>query len=853
MIIKKFCISISNMNLTKMLTKRLLITCLILVVSVNCFAQNLKSPAEFLGYKLGEQFTPYYRVLDYVNHLAGQSANIKVQEYGKTYEGRPLNLVYIASDENIKQLDEIRHNNLKLAGIENGNYKTDAPAIIWFSYNVHGNEPSSTEVAMRVMYELVNPANESNKEWLKNLVVIIDPCLNPDGRERYTNFYNSTKSLTPNPSPDAREHLEPWPSGRTNHYYFDLNRDWAWQTQIETQQRLAIYNQWLPQVHVDFHENGADRSYYFPPAAEPYHQDITTWQRDFQAIIGNNHARHFDQKGWSYFTKEEYDLVYPSYGDTYPTYNGAIGMTYEQSGINAGISRINADGDTLTLTGRIEHHFTTSISTLEVSSKYASKLISEFKLYFDNGKSNPPGQYKTYIIKEDNQHKLQSLATLLKNNGILFGYGFQEKGTQQLKGYNYFSKNTENFSVDRNDMVISTRQPKSVLLKVLMEPETYFSDSITYDITAWSLPYARGLQAYALKEAVYPAFSEPVSAIKKMEISSSPVVYLAHWNDMNDVKFLTALLNRGIKVQYSEQGFSIANEKFGAGSLIVSRSKNLQAKSNFDKIISEEALKADIKLTPASSGMVNSGLDLGSGKIHLIKKPRIAVLSGSNVNPGALGEIWHFFEQTINFSITIVNTNALVDEEKLADYTILILPDGTYDETVTTNVLAFAKRGGKVIALNEAVSGLSAKKELELHVKEKAKNDKNELNELDNYNHREASYFKELIPGAIYKVHLDNTHPLGFGFPPYYFTLKTDARIFNLRNDGWNVGVLRKDSYVTGLVGSSVKTELLNGLIFGVQNWGNGSIVYLSDDPLYRSFWETGKMLFSNALFMVGY
>ena len=853
MIVDKFCLFISEKNRTKMLKKLCFITCLILVTSINGFAQNLKSPAEFLGYKLGEQFTPYYRVLEYVNHLAGQSANIKVHEYGKTYEGRPLNLVYIASDENIKRLDEIRHNNLKLAGIEHGNYKADAPAIIWFSYNVHGNEPSSTEVAMRVMYELVNPANASNREWLKNQVVIIDPCLNPDGRERYTNFYNSTKSLTPNPSPDAREHFEPWPGGRTNHYYFDLNRDWAWQTQIETQQRLAIYNQWLPQVHVDFHENGADRSYYFPPAAEPYHQDITAWQRDFQGVMGNNHAKHFDQKGWSYFTKEEYDLVYPSYGDTYPTYSGAIGMTYEQSGINAGISRINADGDTLTLTDRIEHHFTTSISTLEVSSKYASKLVSEFKLYFTEGKNNPPGQYKTYIIKGDNLHKLQSLATLLKNNGILFGYGLQEKGSQQLRGYNYFSKNIENFRVDRNDMVISTRQPKSVLLKVLMEPETYFSDSITYDITAWSLPYARGLQAYAMKEAVNPAFSETVSAIKKMEISLSPVVYLAHWNDMNDVKFLTALLNKDIRVQYSEQGFSIANEKFGAGSLIISRSKNMQAKLNFDKIILEEALKADINLTSANSRMVNGGLDLGSGKIHLMKKPRIAVLSGDNINPGALGEVWHFFEQTINFPITLVNTSAFADDEKLTDYTILILPDGTYDEAVTTNILAFAKRGGKVIALSEAVSGLSAKKELALHVKEKAKNDKGELSELDSYNHREASYFKELIPGAIYKVHLDNSHPLGFGFPPYYFTLKTDSRIFNLRNDGWNVGVLRKDSYVTGLVGSSVKTELLNGLIFGVQNWGKGSIVYLSDNPLYRSFWENGKMLFSNALFMVGY
>src|SRR5260221_1856021 len=228
--------------------------------------------------------------------------------------------MFIASNENIGRLEEIRKNNLRLAGIESTASPaiTNMPVIVWLSYNVHGNEPASSEAAMQVLFDMVDPANTHTKAWLRNTVVIIDPCLNPDGRERYINFYNSVKAITPDANPMSREHSEPWPAGRTNHYYFDLNRDWAWQTQKETQARLALFNQWLPQIHVDYHEQGYNAPYYFAPAAEPFHRDITKWQHDFPNIIGKNNAKYFDRNGWLYFTKQEYDLLYPSYGDTYP-------------------------------------------------------------------------------------------------------------------------------------------------------------------------------------------------------------------------------------------------------------------------------------------------------------------------------------------------------------------------------------------------------------------------------------------------------------------------------------------------------------------------------------------------------
>ena len=239
------------------------------------------------------------------------------------------------------------------------------------SYNVHGNEASSSEAAMQTLYELIM----NKKSWLENTVVIIDPCLNPDGRDRYVNWYNQVKASPYNTHQSATEHNEPWPSGRPNHYLFDLNRDWVWASQIETKQRLILYNEWMPHVHVDFHEQGINEPYYFAPAAEPFHEVISDWQRTFQLQTGKNHAKYFDREGWLFFTREQFDLLYPSYGDTYPTFMGAIGMTYEQAGHGrAGLGIDNDEGIELTLVDRINHHTTTSLSTVEISSQNA-KII----------------------------------------------------------------------------------------------------------------------------------------------------------------------------------------------------------------------------------------------------------------------------------------------------------------------------------------------------------------------------------------------------------------------------------------------------------------------------------------------
>ena len=823
----------------------------LLLFSLACFctafAQKIQSPSEFLGYPLGTQFTKHYQIAEYFQYVASVSKNVKLQQYGTTNEGRPLMVMFIASDENIGRLEDIRQHNLSLAGQSTQSTSlSNAPVIVWLSYNVHGNEPTSSEAAMQTLYDMVDKTNARTQAWLKNTLVVIDPCLNPDGRDRYVNFYNSVAGARPDPNPSSREHMEPWPGGRVNHYYFDLNRDWAWQTQKETQERVGLFNQWLPEVHVDFHEQGYNAPYYFAPAAEPFHKDITPWQREFQTTIGKNNAKYFDQHGWMYFTKEEFDLLYPSYGDTYPIYNGSIGMTYEQGGISAGLSVITRSGDTLTLTERIAHHHSNSLSTIEATSDHAQKVIDEFKKYYDNNRVNPPGEYKTYIIKNDNPDKMAALAKMLDRNGITYGYG--ASGT--FNGYNYFSNKSESFSIDKNDMVVNAYQPKTVLMHVLFEPKTFVADSNTYDITAWALPYVYGLKGYGLKESVKPVTSAPKTETSPIPVGTHAYAYVCPWQSIQDVKFLAALLTKHIKVRYTETPFEAGGKKFSPGSLLITKAGNDMA--NFDDIVTKTAADCDRSLFPLTSGFVDKGADVGSDYVKYIHPPRVMLMAGEGISSEAMGEVWHFFEQQIGYPITLVRYRDL-GRIKWSDFDVAIFPNGDYDDLPTDKLHSWIHDGGKLIAMENTVAQLADKKGFSIKKKDDTtKNDKDK-NTVRVYADRDHEALRSSVPGAIYKINLDNTHPLGFGLSNEYFTLKLNDDLYNYLSgdDAWNVGTIKKNSFVEGFVGQKAKAKIKDGMLIGVESIGRGSVVYFVDDPIFRSFWENGKLLFSNAVFMV--
>jgi hypothetical protein len=838
------------------------ISFLIVILFTLSVHSQLQSPSKFLGYDLGNRFTRHHQVIDYFKHVAANSTNVKLEQYGDTYENRPLFTAVITSAYNFKKLDKIRKNHLKASGIGGSEYVDDGIAIVWLSYGVHGNESVSSEVSMKVLYDLVNPDHKTSKKWLENTVVIIDPSVNPDGRDRYVNWYYQKGNFPYNTNPDVIEHHEPWPGGRANHYLFDLNRDWAWATQIETQKRLVVYNNWLPHIHVDFHEQGVDAPYYFAPAAEPFHDVITDFQREFQITIGKNNAKYFDKNGWLYFTKERFDLLYPSYGDTYPTYSGAIGMTYEQGGSGrAGLGIINKEGDELSLKDRFAHHYATSMSTIEVSSMHAKELTKEFVAYFRKSINNPQGKYKTYVIKNENADQINSLTDLLDQHKIKYGSVTSNKS---FNGFSYLHNTSEKFKINANDLIISAYQPKSNLIKALFEPQTKLSDSLTYDITAWALPYARGLNAYAsmvkLNVNPYQKITNKISTKNLVK----PYAYISRWKSLNDVSFLSELLKKKVKVRFSKKDFTIDGQTFKAGSLVITRTGN-QKNKEFDEIVRAAAKKMERNVVEVSTGLVDSGKDFGSGSVRYLKAPKVAVLSGKGISSLGFGAIWHFFEQQIKYPIHVIGTDYFSSVD-LHDYNVLILPSGYYSKVLNKSnlekVTNWVRNGGKLIVISTAVSVFANSENYDISnyeddkTKSAVKKSKDSLKKavrLKPHDEQERSYISNLITGSVFMATLDNTYPLAFGYGKYYYTLKQGNNRFSYLKNGNNVSVIKDVSkLISGFAGKNALKSIKESLVYGVENKGKGTVVYLVDDPLFRSFWENGKLLFSNAVFLVG-
>jgi len=827
--------------------KKIVTLFFIFIIANVSIAQNLQSPEQKLGYALGDKFTFHHKVVDYFKHLAENSDQIILKKYGETYEGRPLYYAVISSKENIESLDEIQSQNISQTGLKGSSGAVADKAVVWLSYNIHGNEASSTEASMKTAYELLSGGMES-EEWLKNTVVIMDPCVNPDGRDRYANFYRRYGAKNFNPNLDAVEHDEPWPGGRPNHYLFDLNRDWAWQTQTESKARMKAYHEWMPHIHVDFHEQSINSPYYFAPAAEPLHEVITDWQKDFQTQIGQNHAKYFDQNNWLYFTRERFDLFYPSYGDTYPTFNGAIGMTYEQAGNGrAGLGALTILGDTLTLKDRLEHHYTTGMSTIEISSENAKKLNEEFRKYFSRNINNPEDQFKSYIIKwnEEKKQDINSLLDFLEDQKIEVG---QIGNRQKLSGYSYFQRKESSFESHEKDLVISAYQPKSTLIQALFDPKPNYSDSLTYDITAWAIPYAYGLETYGLKNKIN---SETINEqIYETDNLQPAYAYAVKWESFNSAQFLAEALKKDIKVRIAYKNLKFNSEEFNKGSLIITQTNNEEI-TNLNDELSKLSNKYELDIYPITSGFANKIYDIGSSEIHFLKAPKIAVLMDEGVSSLAYGEIWHFFEQSLDYPIHSIRVSSF-NYIDMSDYDQLILPSGSYSnltEEGKSKLSEFAKSGGKVIAMGAAISLFADKENGQL----KAKNDDPLEEALALYENAERKRLSSNIFGAIYDVQLDNSHPLAFGLGNQYFSLKTSGKAYEYLPKGWNVGVIKSDnSHIAGFAGHKAKQQQLKSMVFGVESYGRGQVIYLQDDPLFRAFWHKGKMLFSNALFMVG-
>ena len=823
------------------------------------FAQ-LQSPQQFLGYATGEQFTPTDNIYRYAEHVVQQvPTKVKIINYGQTYERRALMTLVVGSEENMKNLEQIRTDHLKSIGMMSGQpTQKSRPPFLWMSYNVHGNEAVNSEAAMKVLHELLSsPAGD---KILKNAVVILAPCLNPDGHDRYVNWFNQKVGRAPNPNPSAWEHAEPWPGGRYTHYLYDPNRDWAWQTQEITRQLIALYHQWMPQLHGDFHEMGPESPYYFAPSAKPYHEDITLWQREMQETIGSYNKKYFDRNNWLYYTHEKFDLLYPSYGDTWPTYNGAIAMTYEQGGSGvAGLAyERSSEGDTLTLRDRIAHVVGASMATFEAIADRPAKVVDEFVKFYDQAQNNPIGVFKSYVVKTAGEDgKTKALKELLDKNQIRYGYANDVK---TLKGLNYLTQKEEEFKTEAGDLVISAYQPKSTLLKILFETKPTLEDSLTYDITSWCVPLAFGIKTYGLKEKITPSQTSSPKPQTPNVTNGKAYAYLINWKSAEEAKLLAVLMKQNVRVRAAEKTFEIGGKTYAPGTLIITRAGNEALGGRFDEIIQKEANKLGVAIAATESGGSTKGSDFGSDYVYPLKhNPRVGLLAGEGTSMTAVGEVWHFFDQELNYPLTLIDPNGRGGSNlPFSKLDVLIVPTSfggnVLRESQMPALREWLRSGGKLVLLENANNILSDKDGFELKTKKDDKKaDKKMSDTLRVYGNRERDAAMDDSPGSIYKIKLDNSHPLAFGMADSYHALVNNAYNFEFLKNGWNVGYVKKekDAYVAGFMGKNVKEKLQNTLFFGVEELGRGKVVYMAADPLFRGFWYNGKLLFANAVFML--
>ena len=788
---------------------------------------QIQSPSEFLGYELGDSFTRHHKVVEYYQQLATADPDrVVLEQYGETNEGRPLYLVFLGSKDIISNREGIRENHMKSLIGES----TNDHSIVWLSYNVHGNESVSTEASMKTAFELLT----AKREYLENTLVIIDPCINPDGRDRYVNWYNQTKNNRIQPDPNSAEHFEPWHSGRTNHYVFDLNRDWVWMTQVESQARLPQYQKWQPQIHVDFHEQGVDQPYYFAPAAEPLHEVITDFQKQFQDEIGRNHAKYFDANGWLYFTKERFDLLYPSYGDTYPTYHGAIGMTYEQGGSGrAGLAIRNSEGNLLTLKDRIAHHFTTGISTVEMASKNGGRLQKEMANFVQEGLNDP----KTYVLS-GSADNLKALTHLLEKHQITYGLG---KGSL-VSGYDYRTQTQKRIKADENSIIIPAGQVKNKLIHVLLEPNTKLNDSITYDITAWSLPFAYDVNALLSTKKV--PFSKTESVHTPNPISKDAYAYVMDYQGFASQKALATLLDRGMTVRTSYSDFKVDGTSFHAGASILLAAEN----KNLENALAEISEEFEVDFKGVSTGFVDSGKDFGSPSVAKTKAVKVALFKGEGISSYNFGEWWYFLENDLNYPVTVLNTEYLRYYD-LDNYDVLIMPDGNYrnfDDNTLNTIEKWISSGGKLIAQSGALSALSRQGSFNIKSKER---DRSSTDPLLPYELQEREGIKNYITGAIFKTKVDTTHPVAYGYDSNYYGLKLNSNAYELLPSG-NLASFEADTTpIAGFAGSNTLEPLSKSLFIGAENHGRGNVIYFTDNPVFRGFWYGAKRFVANAIF----
>jgi len=767
------------------------------------FSDAVPSPKAFLGYEIGEYFTRHHDTVAYVKAIADASDRAIYTRYGQTHQRRELGILTISSPRNLARLDTILERNRSLARPD----QTDSarmleiagsnPAVVWLSFNVHGNEASCTEAAQQLAYTLTASTNPEIARLLENVVVVIDPCLNPDGRARYIHWYEQIMGVKPDANPISREHREPWPGGRANHYLFDLNRDWIWATQPESRTRMAIYRQYMPQVHIDYHEQGIHSPYFMGAGDTPYSANIPEESKAGFDSLGRASAAVFDRLGLPYATKERFDYLYPGYGKVTPVYHGAISLLTEQAGhgragLTIDVQPANTPGYNLSLQDRTRNHFLTAMAYVEYSAKNRQAQLERFARYFRESAAGSSDTIAGFVFSASNDPaKLDRVWDLCNIHGINI-YELSSEQTLDASTVRLFhppfTPQDERVSIARGSWYIPTAQPMGRMALTAFERETFVEDRDTYDITSWSYPVMLGLDAMEVTAPLPSASLRkldrfepfPTNRAERPRVEDDFAVLVP--SDQHRFPLaLSIATEMNLFARLTPDTVELSNGKtVPAGSLMVMRIRNSEDDMT---AFADRIWQLGLDIASSDTGYPPSGPALGNNANRRFITPNIVLAAGSPLSSLSFGHTWHMLDHVSPTPHTVVN----IDDLGSVDWNsvnVLILPSGNVGRSITGSTLdslqSWVRSGGTVIALqnsarwaSSSLVGLSGNENTEDDDSPVADmpwdtTDRTPADQLHTltYEQRRARSVDRRVPGALLSADVDLTHPLAAGLDP---------------------------------------------------------------------------------------
>jgi len=841
-----------------------LLTALILIISIGSataqndyffkqgdrFDTNIPTPEEFLGYQIGTLHTRHDAIVAYMFKLAELSDRASIQVIGETYEHRKQVVLTITSAENQGNLEQIRQKHLTL--VDPAQKVTDftgMKSIVLLGYNVHGNEPSSSEAAMLAAYYYTAGQSAEVRAALDETVILIDPAYNPDGRDRHTTWANAFKGDPMVSDPVDAEHNEMWPRGRTNHYWFDLNRDWLPLAHVESQNRVEFYHQWYPNVVTDFHEMGTNSTYFFEPT-KPFGSENPVVPRDNYDGLNNLFAGYFhealDEIGSLYFTKESYDNSYPGYGSTYPDIHGALGLVFEQASSRGHLQ--DSRMGTVAFAFTIKNHLTSSLATVRAAVGERAVLLKHLQNYFatalEEGKKNPVAGW-VFGDPSDDGRNSEFIDLLLRHQitTIELDDDITLNGREFKKG---------------NAFYVPNAQKQYRMVRTMFEKPVTFYDSIFYDASAWTTALTYNIPHQQFKGKSNPtgqALERGHGNSTFKPVPSSSYAYLIEWDEYYAPKALNYLLENGVYVNSGFKKFSIETNEgiknYGYGTLMIPVNRQ-EMDANLVHAFVEEATEiAGISAQSVTTGYSTSGIDLGSGSFQTIRQPKALMLIGGNTSSYEAGEVWHLLDSKIGMPITKVMTNN-IERVNWNKYNTLVLVSGNYSslgESTIDRIKQWVREGGTVITLRNATSwAIRSKFVNEKFAKGKGRETPERMDYVTARNFRGAN----AIGGSMYMTDIDISHPLGFGYTRRELPVYRNHSIFMApsSNPFSTVVKYKANPLLSGYVNKENLARIGGTASLIVSRIGRGNVIMFADNPNFRGMWYGTNKLFFNALFL---